>query len=123
MAAASHAYEYEIAAQRRNQIKALTNFKQSLVFKSLNSLDDRQDQALVELSQLFGLKEPLKRIEAYDISHISGRYTTASMVVAQNGVLNATLSRRFKSSIIGNNDFAQILDILKRRFKMSHLKM
>ena len=124
-AMASHArkYEYEQAAKIRNQIAALESFKQSLVFtdpdKKMN-LD--QDRALADLRELFSLDALPERIEAYDISHISGRYTTASMVVAQSGILRPALSRRFKSGSSGNDDFRQIREVLRRRFSFSQLK-
>lgn len=116
-------YEYEQAAKIRNQIYALTDFKQSIIFTDLDKdINLSQDKALTDLGKLFNLSQELKRIEAYDISHISGRYTTASMVVAQRGILRPALSRRFKSQLKGNDDFKQIRQILRRRFNSQSLK-
>ena len=114
--------EFEVATKLRNQIQSLRDFRQSLVFKDLSSLNASGDQALEDLQALMNLKHPLARIETYDISHISGSYTTASMIVAQNGIVQPALSRRFKSHLAGNNDIAQIEDIIKRRFQMKSLK-
>ena len=115
-------HEYEAAAGIRNQIAALKNFKQSIVFEDFDkSLHLKQDQALADLRDLFNLKGDLERIEAYDISHISGRYTTASMVVAVGGVIRPDLSRRFKSDLAGNDDYGQIRQIISRRFNSKSL--
>ena len=116
-------YRYEEAAGIRNQIIALNSFKQSIIFTDLERQSTlNQDQALLDLQKLFGIVDALERIEAYDISHISGQYTTASMIVAQAGVLRPALSRRFKSKTIGNDDFRQIREVLRRRFASRHLK-
>ena len=122
MKQASDKLDYELAAQLRNQIQALRDFKQSLVFKDLN-FDLSSDRALQDLKQLFNLDKDLKRIEAYDISHISGQHTVASMIVFEDGILQPALSRRFKSRQAGNNDYAQITDIIARRLKMPSLKV
>ncbi len=122
MEAYAEKYEYEAAAKIRNQIAALKNFKQSIVFPDFDkSVHLEQDKALSDLRSLLNLKEDLERIEAYDISHISGRYTTASMIVAQAGVVRPDLGRRFKADLAGNNDYGQIREIMRRRFNSKSL--
>ena len=109
--------DYEQAAKIRDQITALEDFRQGLIFKDLDRLPAlAQDQALRDLRQLFNLSALPHRIEAYDISHISGRYTSASMVVAIGGLLRPDLGRRFKSAYLANDDFAQIRLVMRRRF-------
>ena len=81
-----------------------------------------QDQALTDLQGLLKLAAEPRRIEAYDISHISGRYVTASMVVAEDGLIRPALSRRFKSPLSGNDDFGQIRAVMKRRFTSRSLR-
>ena len=109
--------DYEQAARIRDQITALEDFRQGLIFKDLDRLPAlAQDQALRDLRQLFNLSALPRRIEAYDISHISGRYTSASMVVAIGGLLRPDLGRRFKSAYLANDDFAQIRLVMRRRF-------
>ena len=114
--------EFEQAASLRNQIEALRNFKQSLIFASFSGHLAVSDQALIDLAELLNLDSSLERIETYDISHTSGSYTTASMIVASSGIVLPALSRRFKSTISSNNDYAQIKDIITRRFKTMRLK-
>lgn len=57
------------------------------------------------------------RIEAYDISHMSGKNMTGAMVVLENGVPNKAEYRKFKIRTVGGtNDIAALREILKRRF-------
>ena len=72
-------------------------------------------EALETLKSLLMLKR-LKRIECYDISHISGTNSVASMVVFENGEPAYKEYRKFKiSSSIGNDDFASMAETLNRR--------
>lgn len=72
-------------------------------------------EALDSLKNLLGLKR-LNRIECYDISHISGTNSVASMVVFENGEPAYKEYRKFKiSAEIGNDDFASMKETLKRR--------
>ncbi|GIW22364.1 MAG: UvrABC system protein C [Candidatus Sericytochromatia bacterium] len=56
-------------------------------------------------------------IEAFDISHIQGTNTVASMIVFENGKVKKSGYRKFKLSIEGNpNDFASMYEVIKRRY-------
>ncbi|MYB39709.1 excinuclease ABC subunit UvrC [Candidatus Saccharibacteria bacterium] len=117
------AQRYEAAAKLRNQIAALEDFARSNIFTDSGQKPYLgQDQALADLQSLFGLAAEPRRIETYDISHISGRYTAASMVVAEDGLIRPALSRRFKSPLAGNDDFGQIRAVMKRRFTSKSLR-
>ena len=71
--------------------------------------------ALETLKELLNLKR-LNRIECYDISHISGTNSVASMVVFEGGEPAYKEYRKFKiSADIGNNDFASMTETLTRR--------
>ncbi|MCR4717634.1 MAG: excinuclease ABC subunit UvrC [Lachnospiraceae bacterium] len=73
--------------------------------------------ALRELEELIGLKG-LKRLEAYDISHISGTETVASMVVTENGKAKKSDYRRFRlTTVKGPDDYKSMEEVLTRRFK------
>lgn len=66
---------------------------------------------------MLGLKDLPHRMECYDISHISGTETVASMVVAIDGKPRPDLYRRFKIRMVeGNNDFASMAEVMLRRF-------
>jgi excinuclease ABC subunit C len=76
-------------------------------------------KAIVEaLEQALGLPEPPRRIESFDISHLQGTDTVASMVVWEDGRMKKSDYRKF---IIrgewGNDDFASMTETIERRYK------
>ncbi len=75
-------------------------------------------KALPELAEALGLSAPPKRIEGYDISHLQGTHTTASMVVFTNGESDSGQYRRFKVKTLDGkiDDFAAMKEVLGRRF-------
>jgi excinuclease ABC subunit C len=75
--------------------------------------------AIVEaLEQALSLPEPPRRIESFDISHLQGSDTVASMVVWENGRMKKSDYRKF---IIrgpwGNDDFASMQEVVERRYR------
>jgi excinuclease ABC subunit C len=70
------------------------------------------------LESTFNLPEPPKRIECFDISHLQGADTVASMVVWENGKMKKSDYRKF---IIrgewGNDDFASMREVVERRYR------
>ena len=121
MKAASAHQEFERAAKLRNQIHNLRELQKQIVFSDREFMDISKDQALAGLQQLLGLKGAPRRIEGYDISHMSGTNNVASMVVATNGVADKSEYRKFKMQIPGNNDFAHMHETMSRRFSGRHL--
>ena len=76
-------------------------------------------KAIIEaLEQALGLPEPPRRIESFDISHLQGSDTVASMVVWENGGMKKSDYRKF---IIrgewGNDDFASMRETVDRRYR------
>ena len=75
-------------------------------------------KAIVDaLEQALGLPEPPRRIESFDISHLQGSDTVASMVVWEDGKMKKSDYRKF---IIrgewGNDDFASMREVIERRY-------
>lgn len=114
--------DFEVAAILRNQLFALKNLGQQIIFSDKEFLDISKDHALVELTQLLNLKAPPRRIEGYDISHMSGSDVVASMVVFTNGASDKTQYRKFKSRTPGNDDFVHMSETLSRRFSDKNIK-
>jgi len=85
-------------------------------------MDLSKDHALTELSELLQLSKIPRRIEGYDISHMSGTDVVASMVVFTNGVADKSQYRKFKSRIPGNDDFEQMREVMRRRFSEANIK-
>ena len=71
--------------------------------------------AMKTLRETLGLSRMPYRIEGYDISHISGTNTVASMVVFTNGEPNKAHYRKFRINIDKPNDFECMKEILTRR--------
>jgi excinuclease ABC subunit C len=58
-----------------------------------------------------------KRIECFDISHIQGAETVASMVVWENGAMKKSDYRKFIiKSVEGVDDFASMREVVSRRY-------
>ena len=114
--------QFEQASKTRNQLFALKRLGQQIVFSDKEFLDISKDHALIELTNLLGLAKPPRRIEGYDISHMYGTDTVASMVVFSNGVSDKANYRKFKSRISGNDDFAHMREAMTRRFSDKNIK-
>ncbi|MBR1691755.1 MAG: excinuclease ABC subunit UvrC [Lachnospiraceae bacterium] len=72
--------------------------------------------AVKEIAALIGMNE-INRIEAYDISNISGFQNVGSMVVYEKGKPHRSDYRKFKiQSVSGPNDYACMKEVLTRRF-------
>ena len=74
--------------------------------------------ALEEIKELIGLKERPTRIEAYDISNISGVESVGSMVVFEDGDAKKSDYRKFRiKSVIGPDDYTSLKEVIERRFR------
>ncbi len=72
--------------------------------------------ALKEIGRLLELEE-LKRVEAYDISNISGFESVGSMIVYEKGKPKRSDYRKFKlRTVTGPDDYGSMYEVLTRRF-------
>ena len=72
------------------------------------------------LKELLNLDILPRKIECYDISNLFGTNVVAGMCVSKDGVINKSLSRRFKiKTIIGQDDPACMKEVISRRLKHS----
>ena len=73
--------------------------------------------AVKEIENLLGMKE-IVRMEAYDISNISGYASVGSMVVYEKGRPKRSDYRKFRiKSVQGPDDYASMEEVLTRRFE------
>jgi excinuclease ABC subunit C len=74
--------------------------------------------ALAELAEYLGLPQPPERIECFDISHIQGAETVASMVVFEEGTPKKSDYRRYKLRTVEGkpDDFRSMQEVLGRRY-------
>ena len=112
----------EIAVPQRGDKRSLVdlvcqNAKQSFVqrFRVLEPSIQHMQEALQEA---LTLAEPPERIECFDISHIQGAETVASMVVWEKGSMKKADYRKFQvKTVSGVDDFASMREIIHRRYK------
>lgn len=122
MLAAAKAQQFETAVLFRNKLNDLRSLQQRIMFGDKEFLDISKDKALSDLVDLFGLKKIPARIEGYDISHMGGVNVVASMVVFTNGVSDRSNYRKFKTRIERNDDYANMHEVLVRRFSEKNIK-
>jgi excinuclease ABC subunit C len=122
---AAKARDYEAAAKLRNQLFSLRELSRQVLFGDKELLESALDEALVGLARLLDLYEDreagilkrLRRIEGFDISHMQGTDNVASMVVFSNGVPHKAAYRKFKMRLAGNDDFAHMAEVMRRRLR------
>lgn len=117
-------FEKALEIQRKiDSIKLITSpfYRPFEYEENLNLKDDILQAELSELKNILNGQNvkviSLSRIECYDISNISGKNATGSMVVFTNGEKDTDNYRRFKIRLDEGkpNDFAMMKEILKRR--------
>ncbi|MFN0060820.1 MAG: excinuclease ABC subunit UvrC [Planctomycetota bacterium] len=91
------------------------------VHAAADTLKQAAEAALAErLGALFGLDQPLDRLECFDIAHFQGSYTVASRVVFEDGEPLTAQYRRYKiQHAASNDDFAAMQEVITRRFRPS----
>lgn len=113
--------EFEEAAKLRNKLLSIKRLDNQIIFGDRENMDISKDHGLVELSGILNINPP-RRIEGFDISHMQGTDTVASMVVFISGVPDKGEYRKFKSRIKGNDDFIHMRETMTRRFSEKNIK-
>ena len=100
----------ELAA--KNALLVLSQDKEKIKREELKTIG-----AMNQVGEWLGLSE-VKRIEAFDISNISGFESVGSMVVYEGGRPRRNDYRKFKiRTVQGPNDYASMEEVLTRRFE------
>ena len=87
---------------------------------TLENKEKDKSEILMELKEVLDLEKLPRKIETYDISNISGEFTVAAMCVLKDGVINKSLSRRFKiKTVFGQDDPRCTNEVITRRLKHS----
>lgn len=127
MEEAAENLEFELAARLRDQLQHVQKLAemQRVVSKpredELTIMEKVYEQtagAVEELGQYLHLRVPPFRMECFDISHMQGSETVASMVVFEGGVAKKSDYRRFKiRSAEGKpDDFKSMREVTTRRY-------
>ena len=115
-------HRVEIAAPQRGEKRSLVdlvgqNAKQSYD-QRFRVLQPSQKAIQESLQDLLTLPELPRRIECFDISHIQGAETVASMVVWEDGAMKKSDYRKFQvKTVAGVDDFASMREIVGRRYR------
>jgi excinuclease ABC subunit C len=115
-------HRIELAAPQRGEKRSLVdlvcqNAKQSYD-QRFRVLAPSQKAIQEALQDALTLEELPKRIECFDISHIQGAETVASMVVWEDGAMKKSDYRKFQiKTVTGNDDFASMREVIQRRYK------
>jgi len=109
-------YLIEMVAQ--NAQVALEQFKRRIKVE-----EETTGESLKELSEILGLDEVPRRIEAYDISNTGSSEMVASMVVFEDGMPNNREYRKFRiKSQDGQNDYGSMQEVIYRRFRRAEME-
>ena len=115
-------HRVELAAPQRGDKRSLIdlagqNAKQSYT-QRFRVLEPSRKAVQEALADALMLPELPKRIECFDISHIQGAETVASMVVWEDGAMKKSAYRKFQvKTVTGVDDFASMREIVGRRYK------
>lgn len=119
--------ERDLKKEMARAAKALRFEEAVILRRRVYALEHIQDIALISREDYelpFTKKETIDaidlmgRIEAYDISNISGTSATGSMVVFEEGKPAKNLYRKFKiKTVHGANDVACMEEVVRRRLK------
>jgi excinuclease ABC subunit C len=115
-------HRIEIAVPQRGEKRSLIdlagqNAKQSYV-QRFRVLEPSRKAIQEALADALMLPELPRRIECFDISHIQGAETVASLVVWEDGKMNKQLYRKFKvMTVLGVDDFASMREVVHRRYR------
>ena len=102
---------YELA------LKNARNLLENAKLKKMAQIRDDFNEVGSYLAEKLHLSNFPNRIECYDISHIQGTNTVASMVVFQNGLPKKSAYRKFKVRMTEGkpDDFLSMKEVLSRR--------
>lgn len=120
MKQASKELNYELAAQYRDQLTALTSLRakgdiDEDVQPEVFPIEPRK--GVVGLQKIFHLPSPPRIIEGIDIAHIQGENTVASLVHFVDGKPLKSGYRRYRIKTVGGiNDYSSIAEVVARRF-------
>src|ERR1700678_757344 len=115
-------HKVELNVPRRGEKRALVdlagqNAKQSFD-QRFRVMQPTRQMIQESLQDLLTLPELPRRIECFDISHIQGAETVASMVVWEDGAMKKSDYRKFQvKTVSGVDDFASMREVIQRRYK------
>ncbi len=122
MKAAAAKLDFERAAEMRDMLddlrkttKPMRKFTRTSGHRLGPAIDPASDVAA--LSDALQLTQPPRHMECFDISNISTTHIVASMVCFKDGLPDKANYRRYRvRSVDGQNDFASMAEVIRRRY-------
>ena len=103
-----------ITVPKRGEKKALLD----MAVKNIIAAEKKNEIALESLKKALKLQEAPRIIECFDVSHLHGKGTVASMVRFKDGEPEKSGYRRFRIRKTGGiDDFASIAEAVRRRYR------
>ena len=110
--------EVPVRGEKRSLIDLAGNNAKQSYDQRFRVMKPNQRAIQEALEDALGLAELPKRIECFDISHIQGAETVASMVVWEDGSMKKSDYRKFIiKTVEGVDDFASMREVVTRRYK------
>ena len=115
-------HKIEIAVPQRGEKRSLVDLAGQNAHQShtqrFRVLEPSRKAIQEALAEALMLPELPRRIECFDISHIQGAETVASLVVWEDGQMNKSAYRKFKvKTVAGVDDFASMREVIERRYR------
>ena len=109
----------EKGVKKRQMALTISNARMILTeYISQHEKKNRLDYTALSLQEDLRLPRPPKHIEAFDISHLSGTDTVASMVAFIDGKPRKQMYRKYTiKTVAGIDDFASMGEVLDRRIR------
>ena len=110
----------EIKVPQKGEKVKLVEMAENNAQITLNNKEKSNKNVIVELKDTLNLKKLPRRIEAFDISNISGTYMVSGMCVMIDGEIKKNLSRRFKIKTVYSQDDPKCMEeVVTRRLRHS----
>lgn len=118
-------------AQKKYDLLQLANKNALLLLEKIKTqknlkMQENWNEIGLEIQEKLNLQNFPHRMECFDISHIQGTNTVASMVVFENGRPQKSEYRRFKIKTLKNgvpDDFAAMEEVVRRRYSRTDWAM
>ena len=110
----------ELKSPQKGEKLRFIEMAEKNAYITLNNKEQDKFDILNELKEKLKLKVLPRKIESFDISHISGTFMVAGMCVMKDGKINKSLSRRFRiKTVFGQDDPRCMEEVVTRRLKHS----
>ena len=118
---AGHVVEVTIPqrGEKKKTLELVKRNAQEYLNKFSSKIDrEQEEKEEIDLALSTLLYSPVHRLEAYDISHLSGTFSVGSMVVYEEGKKKPSDYRRFRlRHVKGPDDVGSMKEMLERRLK------